>query len=151
MEQPLPSPPPLPQHPRQPLSPSDEHTYALLAHLSVLLNVFTVLLVVLVPLVIYLVYRDRSKYVAYQALQAFVFQLVWWVGSLALIIAGWIFTSIATFLFVGLLCIPFNLLSLLLPLFPLVYGVYAAVKCQKGEEFKYWLVGDWVRTRFMAG
>lgn len=118
----------------------------MLAHLSVLLNLVTVFLGVLAPLVIYLIYKDRSRYVAYQSLQAFIFQLVWWVGSIAIIFIGWIMTTILTAILIGVLCIPFNLLSLLLPLVPIVYGIVAGIRSNNGEDFKYWLVGDWVRS-----
>ena len=82
--------PPAPQLPPPPLappaapgtlSPSDERTLAMLAHLSNLLNPVTGFLGVFVPLGMYILYKDRSRYVAYQALQAFVLQLIWWVGA----------------------------------------------------------------------
>ncbi|MBI4314334.1 MAG: DUF4870 domain-containing protein, partial [Chloroflexi bacterium] len=74
---------PVPQvpPPAAPLSQSDERTWAMLAHLCVLLNVVTGFLGVLGSLLIYLICKDRSRYVAYQSLQAVVFQLVWWVGG----------------------------------------------------------------------
>ena len=72
MENPAPSAAPLPQ----PLSLSDERTWALLAHLSILINLFTGVLGPVAALVIYLVYKDRSRYVAYQAMQSFIFQLI---------------------------------------------------------------------------
>ena len=64
-----------------PLSPSDERTWAMLAHLSVLANLATGFLGPVIALVIYMVYKDRSRYVAYQSMQAFVFQLIAWVGG----------------------------------------------------------------------
>jgi uncharacterized protein len=143
------TPPPVspytPPPPPPPLSPSDERTYAMLAHFSVLLNLVTGFLGVIAPLVIYLIYKDRSRYVAYQSMQAFIFQLVWWVGSIVVITVGWTVTGILSAVLIGLLCIPLNFLSLLLPLVPLIYGVVAGIKCNNGEDFKYWLVGDWVR------
>lgn len=148
MEQPLPStPPPVTPPPAPPpLSQSDERTYAMLAHFSVLLNLVTGFAGIIAPLIIYLVYKDRSRYVAYQSLQAFINQLVWWGGGIALITIGWIVTSFLSIFVIGIFCIPFNLLSLLLPLVPLIYGVVAGIKCNNGEDFKYWLVGDWVRS-----
>jgi hypothetical protein len=64
-----------------PLSPSDERTWAMLAHLSVLANLITGVLGPIAALVIYLVFKDRSRYVAYQSMQSFLFQLIWWVGG----------------------------------------------------------------------
>jgi uncharacterized Tic20 family protein len=47
------------------------------------------------------------------------------------------------------LCIPFacvlSVLVLLMPLISLIYGVVAAIQTSQGRDFKYWLVGDWVR------
>ena len=32
-----------------------------------------------------------------------------------------------------------------LPLGALVYGIIGGVQCSQGQDFRYWLVGDWVR------
>lgn len=132
-----------------PLSPSDERTWAMVSHLSVLANLVTGFLGPIVALVIYLVYKDRSKYVAYQSMQAFVFQMIWWVGGGALIGLIWAITGILSAVIIGILCIPFALLFTLglglLPLGSLVYGVIAAIETSQGRDFRYWLVGDWVR------
>ena len=66
---------------REMMSPSDERTWAMLAHLSILANLITGALGPVIALIIYLVYKDQSRYVADQALQAFLFQLIWWVGE----------------------------------------------------------------------
>ena len=118
----------------------------MLAHFSVLLNLVTGFAGIIAPLIIYLVYKDRSRYVAYQSMQSFINQLIWWGGSIALITIGWIITSFLSIIVIGIFCIPFNLLSLLLPIVPLIYGIIAGIKCNNGEDFKYWLVGDWVRS-----
>lgn len=127
------------------LSPSDERTWAMLAHLSVLLNLVTGLLGPVAALIIYLVYKDRSRYVAYQSLQSFVFQLIWWVGGGALVGVAWAITGVLSAVLIGLLCIPIALLLTVLPLVAVVYGVIGAVQCSQGRDFRYWLVGDWVR------
>ena len=127
----------------------------MLAHLSILLNLFTGFLGPIVALIIYLVYRDRSRYIAYQSLQSTIFQLIVWVGVGLLIGAIWLVTLLLSILLIGLLCVPFTLLGtiflLFVPLASLVYGVYAAVKCSHGEDFRYWLVGDWVRGTYENG
>lgn len=134
--------------PAPPLSPSDERTWAMLAHLSVLANLVTGFLGPVAALVIYLIYKDRSKYVAYQSIQAFVFQMIWWVGGGALIGLIWAITGILSAVIIGILCIPFALLFTLglgiLPLGALVYGVIAGIETSQGHDFRYWLVGDWV-------
>ena len=117
----------------------------MLAHLSVLANLFTGFLGPVVALVIYLVYKDRSRYVAYHAMQSFVMQLIAWVGGG--IVAGilWAISSVLTVVLIGCLIMPIALLFSLLPLAALVYGIIGGVQCNQGQDFKYWLVGDWVR------
>ena len=128
-----------------PLSQSDERTWAMLAHLSILLNLVTGGLGLLVALLIYLVYKDRSRYVAYQSLQAFFFQLIFWLGGGALAGLSWGITASLTLLLVGLILVPIALLITLIPLGALVYGIIAAIRCSQGDDFGYWLVGGWLR------
>ena len=128
-----------------PLSPSDERTWAMLAHLSVLANLATGFLGPIIALVIYLVYKDRSRYVAYQSMQAFIFQLIAWVGGGFLVAAAWVLSGILTAVLIGLLCMPFACALSFLPLGALVYGIIGGVQCSQGQDFRYWLVGDWVR------
>ena len=59
-----------------PLSPSDERTWAMFAHLSILINLISGFLGLLAALIIYLVYKDRSRYVAYHSLQSLFFHTV---------------------------------------------------------------------------
>ncbi len=138
---------PVPQvpPPAAPLSQSDERTWAMLAHLCVLLNVVTGFLGVLGSLLVYLIYKDRSRYVAYQSLQAVVFQLVWWVGGGVVVGITWAITGFLSAILIGLLCIPIALIITLVPLAALGYGVFAGIECSQGKDFRYWLVGDWVR------
>jgi uncharacterized Tic20 family protein len=128
-----------------PLSQSDERTWAMIAHLSVLANLVTGFFGPVAALVIYLVYKERSRYVAYQALQAFVFQLIWWVGAGAIAGIAWAISGILTAVLIGLLCMPVACVISLLPLAALVYGVVGGVQTSQGQDFKYWLIGDWVR------
>lgn len=131
--------------PLAPLSPSEERSWAMLAHLSVLVNLFTGFLGPLAALVIYLLFKDRSRYVAYHSLQAFINQLIWWVGGGAIIGAVWVVTGILTLALVGLLLIPLACLLSLMPIISVVQGVWGAVKTSSGEDFRYWWVGDWTR------
>ena len=144
--------PELPPPVQDAIPPSKEHNWAMIAHLSILLNLFTGFLGPILALIIYLVYKDRSRYIAYQSLQATIFQLFVWVGVGLVIGAMWLITAALSIVLIGLLCIPFTLLGtiflLFVPVASLVYGVYAAVKCSNGEDFRYWLVGDWVRGTY---
>ncbi len=131
-----------------PLSPQDERQWAIISHLSVLLNLVTGILEPVMPLILYLSYKDRSRYVAYQTLQALIFQLVWWVGGGVLVGIAWAITGVLSAILIGLICIPFAILFSALPLVAVVYGVIAGVKTSQGQDFKYWLIGDWVRSTY---
>jgi uncharacterized Tic20 family protein len=134
-----------PTYTPSPLSQSDERTWAMIAHLSIVGNLVTGFLGPVAALVIYLVFKDRSRFVAYQSLQAFVFQLIWWVGAGALVGIAWAVTGVLSAFLIGLLCMPFACLFSFLPLGALVYGVIGGVQTAQGQDFKYWLIGDWVR------
>lgn len=129
----------------QPLSAGDERTWAMLAHLSVLINLVTGFVGPIAALAIYFIYQNRSRYVAYHAMQSFVNQLVWWVGGGVIIGTAWAITGLLSFALIGLLCIPFACVITLMPLWSLVAGVWGAIETNAGRDFKYWLVGDWVR------
>lgn len=131
--------------PPAPLSQSEERTWAMLAHLSILLNLITGFLGPIIALIIYLVFKDRSRYVAYQSMQSFIFQLVFWIGAGALAAILWIVSLIFSVLIVGLCLMPVAFIISLVPFAALVYGVIAAIQCNEGVDFQYWLVGDWVR------
>lgn len=136
----------IPQQPPAPLTPEEERQWAMLAHLGVLANLFSGFLGLAVPLVIYMVYKDRSRYVAYQSLQGLIFQLIWWVGGGVLTGIAWAITGTLSAVLVGLICIPFACILSAMPLVALVYGVYGGIQCNQGQDFKYWLIGDWFRN-----
>ena len=132
-----------------PLSDADARTWAMIAHLSVLLNLVTGFLGVVAALVIYIIFKDRSRYVGYQALQSFVFQLVFWAGAGLAIGMIWAVTGALSAVLIGVLCVPFSLLLTvvlgLMPIVALIYGVYGGLEANQGKEFRYWLIGDWVK------
>lgn len=134
----------------QPLSASDERTWAMVAHLSVLVNLVSGILGPVIAFVIYAVFKDRSRYVAYQSLQSFVFQLIFWIGGGALVGVVWAVTGVLSAILIGLILIPFACVFSLLPLGALVYGVYAGIEASQGKDFRYWLVGEWVRGTLMG-
>lgn len=128
-----------------PLSTSEERTWAMLAHLSVLVNLFTGILGPVIALVIYLMFVSRSRYIAYHALQSFLFQLLAWYG----IGVMWGIVGMLSAVVIGVVLIPFA--CVLTPLFLLgmaiapVYGIIGAIQSSQGYDFKYLWVGDWVR------
>lgn len=130
----------------QPLSQADERLWAMLAHLSVLLNLVTGFLGVFTPLVIYFIFKDRSRFVAYQAMQSFIFQLVFWGGAGILVGVMWAIVGVLSAILIGLICIPFAILFSFLPLGALIYGVIGAIQTYQGEDFRYWLIADWVNV-----
>jgi len=117
----------------------------MLAHLSILLNLVTGLLGLVGALIIYLVYQNRSRYVAYHALQSLIFQLIVWLGGGILTGVAWAITGVLSAILVGLLCIPLALVISLIPLGGVIYGIIGGIQCSQGQDFRYWLVGDWVR------
>jgi uncharacterized protein len=133
------------------LSQGEERTWAMLAHLSVLVNLFTGVLGPVVALIIYLMFANRSKYVAYHAMQSFLFQLVVWYG----IGVMWGIVGILSALLVGIILIPFA--CLLTPLLLLgmavapIYGIIGGVQTSQGQDFQYWWVGSWVRGLLTGG
>jgi len=138
-----------PYAPPQPLTPDDERTWGMVSHLSTLLNLFTGFGGPIAALIIYLVYKDRSRFVAYHSLQALIFQLIWWFGGGVLIGLMWAIVGALSAVLVGIVLIPIALICTpvfaLLPLGAVVYGIVGAVQTSQGQDFKYWLVGDWVR------
>jgi len=129
----------------QPISDQEARTWAMLAHLSILLNLISGWVGMLAALVIYLVYKDRSRFVAYHAMQSLIFQAITWVGAgiVGGILIG-IGSALAFLIIPLLLLIPGILILLLIPA-SLIYGVVGAVQVNNGEDFRYWQIGDWVR------
>ena len=128
------------------MSQSDERTWAMLAHLSVLVNLFTGVLGPVVALIIYLMFANRSKYVAYHAMQSFLFQLVVWYG----IGVMWGVVGLLSAILIGVVLIPFA--CILTPILLLgmaiapIYGIWGAIQTSQGQDFQYWWVGSWVRN-----
>lgn len=128
-----------------PMSQAEEHNWAMLAHLSVLVNLFTGVLGPVVALIIYLMFAKRSRYVAYHAMQSFLFQLIVWYGLGIM----WGIVSLLCMLIIGIILLP--LACVLTPILLIgmviapIYGIIGAVKTSQGQDFKYWLIGDWVQ------
>jgi uncharacterized Tic20 family protein len=115
------------------MSPQDERTWSILAHLSVLVGL--VGLMPLGALIIWLVYKDRSRRVGFHALQALWYQLAW----LVILIVGWFVTFVLAFILIGLLLIPVMLIASLVPF---VHGCYAAYKVSQGVDYRYPFIAD---------
>ncbi len=132
------------QMPPSPLSHAEEKQWAMIAHLSVLLNLVTGFVGVAVPLILYFMYKDRSRYVAFHSVQAFIMQVICSFGGLLFAV---VIGAISQFIpFAGLICLPISCLFGLLPLAALVYGTYGGIQINNGQDFKYWLAGDWAEN-----
>ena len=115
------------------MSPRDERTWSILAHLSVLVGL--VGLMPLGALIIWLVYKDRSRRVGFHALQALWYQLAW----LVILVVGWFVTFVLMLVLIGLLFIP---VMLIVSLVPFVHGCYAAYKVSQGVDYRYPFIAD---------
>ena len=119
------------------MSPKDENTWSVVAHLSVFLNLFTGFLGPVAALVIWLVYKDRSSRISFHALQSAVYQVAW-IVTLAV---GWTVAALLTIIIVGFLLFP---VMIVLSFVPFVHMAYAAYKVSQGEDYRYPLVADLV-------
>ncbi len=137
----------------------DERVLAALAHGSIVLGTFTSGLGgILAALVIWLAQKEKSAYVAGQALQSLVYQVaVFLVTMVAWCCWGFLYMMMIMVplmsnpmayevtppagLWVGLLLmiVPFAIWGL-----TILYGLWAAVRCLKGDDFKYAIIGRWL-------
>jgi uncharacterized Tic20 family protein len=117
------------------MSPRDENTWSVLAHLTVFVNLLTGFLGPVVALIIWFVYRDSSERVSFHALQSALYQLAW-----AVILAiGWTITALLTVIIIGLLLIP---VTIVISVVPFVHMAYTAYKVNQGVDYRYPFVAD---------
>ncbi len=119
------------------MSPKDENTWSVLAHLSVFLNLFTGFLGPVATLVIWLVYKDRSPRIAFHALQSALYQVAW----IVILAVGWTIAALLTIIILGFLLFP---VMIVLSFVPFVHMAYAAYKVSQGVDYRYPLVADLV-------
>jgi uncharacterized Tic20 family protein len=153
-------------------SPTGEWTTAALAHASILLTLVLAfaggvgaLVGLAVPLVIYLSYRERSRFITFHALQSLVYQgagvliyLVLVAVLAAAVAAAWTISGLLSAVVIGFLLMPLALIITILmvillvaaPLLWVGYGLYAAYRVYQGEDFRYWLVGEWLEREVKA-
>lgn len=133
----------------------DERTMAALAHGSIILTLLTGGFGgLIVAFVVWAVHREKSRWVANQALQALIFQIVATLIAyvLGLLAAGAILiSSILVAILIGLCLLPFALLlglvAFIFPIAATAYGIFGAVETYQGRDFQYWWVGDLVREK----
>jgi hypothetical protein len=144
------------------ITSSDERSLAGLAHASIVLGLFTNGVGgILAALVIWLTQREKSAYVAAQALQALVYQVL----VLAVTMAAWCCWGALwmAMIFVPLFADPAafeasppatlwaGLFLMVVPLaiwaVTILYGLWGAARCLGGHDFEYAIVGSWLRGR----
>ena len=151
----------------------DEKLWAAVAHGSVWVTLIGGLfsagaiipLSVFIPLAIYFMFRQKSDYVAFHALQAFVLQLIGTIGAFLLLLIGglvWgigmVIALLAVVILVGFILVPFwgvvgvALLSavVIMPIAMIFFGTYAAIETHNGRDYRYPFIARWV-DRQLAG
>jgi uncharacterized Tic20 family protein len=137
----------------------DERIMAALSNISVLLPMMGFV----VPIVIWVTQKEKSRYVAFQSLQALVYQLcmilAWFVGMGCYMISffGTFFTlpfsdssqSVSPIFALGFI-IPFLVFGAIFigGILFVIYGVVGAVMTLQGKAFRYVIIGKRVE-RFM--
>ncbi len=133
----------------------DERVMAALSHASALLPMMGVI----APIIIWVTQKEKSKYVAFQALQALAYQLsmilAWFVGMGCYMLSFFgTFFSIpfsssshssqsASPLFLAMFAIPFLVMGVMFigSFLFVVYGVVGAVMAFQGKPFRYVIIG----------
>jgi len=152
----------------------DEKLWASVAHGSVWVTLIAGLisggaiipLSVFIPLVIYFLFRQKSDYVAFHALQAFVLQLIGTIGAFLLISVGglvWgigmVIALLAVVILVGFILVPFWGLvgivllaaTVVLPIAMIFFGTYGAVETHNGRDYRYPFIARWVDRQLAGG
>ena len=137
------------------MNTQDERVMGALAHIAALLPVMGII----ASIVIWVTQKDKSRFVAFQALQAIAYQLtfivVWligmacYMGTFFLTFAGGIMGSVnpdTSLLTGGLFFLPFLVFFGLFALMGIwiIYAIIAAVMVFQGKDFRYFLIGRWV-------
>jgi uncharacterized protein len=133
---------------------SDERTMAALAHGSALLNLFSGVGGPIAALVIWLTQREKSAWVAFQALQALVFQAAVVIITVLVVGVVWVVGFIVSFATIGIgtiVAVPVMILvffgGFAMIAAGMVYSLYGAYQIYQGREFKYKWIGEWVERR----
>lgn len=123
----------------------DEKTLAALAHGSIVLGLISGGVGgIIAALVIWVAYKEKSAYVAFQSLQALVFQGLTLVSAF-LVGLVWAVVGVLSAIAIGLCLIPLAIVLSFVPVVLFFYGLYAAYATYQGRDFKYWLLGDFLR------
>lgn len=116
-----------------PSASSEDRTWALAAHLIGMVAGWVVPVIgnIAGPLIIYAINKDRSRFVAFHALQA-----TYW--ALAIIVGGLVCGFMIITVILALVGIP---LLFILGIAGLVYGILGAINAYNGKLWEYPIVG----------
>src|SRR5918998_1116885 len=117
------------------MSAQDERRWSVIAHLSILLCLISAIGGPVAALIIWLVHKDRSRMVAFHALQSFWYQVAW----IVILSVGWFVTYLLVFVLVGLVLVPVMAIASIVPF---VHQCYAAYKISQGADYRYPIVAD---------
>jgi len=140
----------------------EEKQLAALAHASILLGLMSNGIGgIMAALVIWVVKKEKSPYLAFQALQAMVYQAI----TFVVIMMAW---CCWTMLYLGLIFVPLlsnpsayetsvppgmwiGLLLIVIPLgiwgLVILYGLWGAARSLSGHDFEYALIGRWLKAQ----
>jgi len=137
-----PSPPPsrLPPELQTANATAEQRTWGMIAHLAALAGIpFPSVGNVIGPLVVYLVKKDESRFVAFHAKQAMVFQI-------AVSVAFWALAGVGVPLMkICVWVIPVGL-SGAIYVGAMAYSAVGALQVSSGKDFEYYYVGEKVRN-----
>lgn len=145
------------QNIQQPLT-SDEKQLGMFSHFSIFLGG------IILPIILYFVQKDKSKFVAFHALQSIFFHLLY----LAVIVVLSVFLGIillatgtigsffnhhsghigAGFI-VGLIIFYIGILGSVF--LAIAYGIYMGIKAYNGDMKRYIIVGNWAYRKVYGG
>lgn len=110
---------------------AEENQWGMLSHILPLVATYVTGFGWVVALIIYFAYKDKSRFVAFHALQSLYFHIAMFVA--------WIIVIILCFVIIGLFLIPvLAIVGILLP-------ILAGIAANKGELYEYPLVGKMAR------
>ena len=124
-------------HDQRVISAQEERTWSVLSHLSMFLNLLTGFLGPVAALIIWLVYKDRSRKVAFHALESMWYQIGW----LVVLAVGWTVTGLLTMILIGFLLIP---VMAIVSVVPFVHAAYAAYRVSRGDGYHNPIAADLV-------
>ena len=138
---------------------------AALAHGSILLGVLTSGIGgIFAAMIIWLTQREKSTYVAYQSLQAMIYQIVvllltviafcFWGALLMVMVAPPIMANPDLYQSAPPVSLFFGMALLVCPcglwLGTILYGVWGAIRCLGGSNFAYVGIGKWLESNEQA-